>query len=196
MTTILIILLLIVDVVLLGVLYFIGKRRINPVEVISELNEERRLLKEMRENIREEMEIALNKSMAHVDKMHTVATEVEMEVRTGSETLKSELETLIKEMAIRVDEPMKELTRRKTSLQAVLRKVDKEKQLLLKALERGEKLVGFFGKETSYEEIIRDIQDKKYEDARHLLAKGMATAKVAMETGLPEHEIRMIATVG
>ena len=102
MTTILIILLLIVDVVLLGVLYFIGKRRINPVEVISELNEERRLLKEMRENIREEMEIALNKSMAHVDKMHTVATEVEMEVRTGSETLKSELETLIKEMAIRV----------------------------------------------------------------------------------------------
>ena len=128
--------------------------------------------------------------------MHTVATEVEMEVRTGSETLKNELENLIKEMAIRVDEPMKELARRKASLQAVLRKVDKEKQLLLKGLERGEKLVGFFGKETSYEEIIRDIQDKKYEDARHLLAKGMATAKVALETGLPEHEIRMIATVG
>jgi hypothetical protein len=73
-----------------------------------------------------------------------------------------------------------------------LRRIEKEKQILLKSVSRGEKIARFFDKRLPYEEVLEDIEDKKYIDARHLLSQGIAPKQVAQELGMPESEINLM----
>ncbi len=193
MATVLLILLFIVDLILIGVIYFLSQRPLPNAEMLSDVSEERRMLTEMRESIQQEMELALSQIRKIQDRTIHVAAEAEREVKTGTETIASQMESIVKELSTRFDAPLTQLARKHASVEALLRKVDKEKLAMNKAIARAEKICKFFDKNLPYEDLLSEIEDKKYVDARSLLAQGFKPEEVASQLNLPTSEVRLLA---
>lgn len=195
METAILIILAVLDVVLLGVVYVLGRRQIQPVDILRDLNEERRLLKELRQSVKEELEDGHRRSKEVLGRVSTIATEVEMEFRGGRDTLNKEMEEVLKEFSAKVEGLLGGLVKKQAMIEKLLKKVETEKTVLAKALDRGDKLARFFTQNVPYEEVLEEIEDKKYSDARELLSRGITPPEVAKYLGLPESEVKLIAAV-
>jgi len=190
MTTILLAALIFLDLGLIVVVARLSQRRDSGQ---LELAEERQLLGELRSSVKEELEAAQAKARATLDKAMRLATEAEQEVKIGGQSLAQEMEQVAAQLAGQFDEPLRELGKRQTYLEALLRRIDNEKASLQKLLARGEKICRFFDNRVPYEEVLAEIEDKKYADARSLLARGKAPASIAAELGMSETEVRLVA---
>ncbi|MCX6108761.1 MAG: hypothetical protein NTZ90_04050 [Proteobacteria bacterium] len=190
MTMILLAALILLDLGLIVVVARLSQRQGNSQ---LELAEERQLLGELRSSVKEELEAAQAKARATLDKAMRLATEAEQEVKTGGLTLAHEMEQVAAQLSGQFEEPLRELGKRQTYLEALLRRIDGEKVSLQKLLARGEKICRFFDNRVPYEEVLAEIEDKKYADARSLLARGKAPAQIASELGMSETEVRLVA---
>ena len=54
----------------------------------------------------------------------------------------------------------------------------------------------FFNEKIPYDEIMAELEDKKYMDARRLLARGLSSEEVSIRIGLPIAEIEVLGDVG
>jgi hypothetical protein len=192
-TTFLLTALILLDVGLLAAVFFLNRRQEAQVELVAELTEERRLLAELRTSVQEELEAAQSRSREMLDKVTMMATEAEMEVKSGGETLARELESVADQLTTRFETPLKDLARKQSHVESLLKRVESEKTLLQKLVQRGEKLAKFFDERIPYEDVLSEIADKKYVDARSLLARGVTPAQIAHELGMSESEVRVLA---
>lgn len=193
MTTFLIILLILLDLALIAAVFFVNRKQTNQAELLGELTEERQFLTELRNSIHEEMQQVQARSKETIKKITHMATEVEQEVKSGGKNMASEVEKVVEELSSQFEQPLKQLNRKQAAIENLIRRADKQRQLLTRALERSEKLTNFFNKQLPYEDVIEQLQDKKYQDARHLLAKGLSAEEVAREVGMPSSEVRLLA---
>ena len=193
MTNLLLAALILMDLGLIVAVYLLSRRRETHLELVEELTEERRLLAELRTVVQEELEAAQAKARSTLDKAVRLATEAEQEVKTGGQTIAKEMELVVAELTDRFSDPLKELSRKQSYLESLLRRVEDEKTSLQKLLARGEKICRFFDNRVPYEEVLAEIEDKKYADARLLLARGKAPGAVATELGMSETEVRLVA---
>lgn len=193
MTTFLLIALILLDVGLLAAVFLLNRKQDAHMEMVEELTEERRLLGELRSNVTEELEAAQFKARETLDKAMRLATEAEMEVKSGGKTIASEMESVVSDLADKFEKPLKEIATRQAYLETLLRKVDDEKAIMQKLIARGEKICRFFDSRVSFEEVMEEIEDKKYSDARSMLARGKSPTAVAKELGLSESEVRLVA---
>lgn len=188
-----------VDAVLI-VLVLVALRRRKTEEpsigLLREVDHEHRLLKELRDSVRDELRQKHAEMKLLYEKVSTMATETEMELRSGGQSLSHELEAVLSEARVSLEADLAEVDKRRTNLSALLKRAKEERQLLQKALQRGERLAQFFDGRVPYQEVLEEIEDKKYVDARQLLAKGLAPLQVAKELGLAESEVQLIATMG
>jgi len=192
MPSILLTIIVVVDFLLLGIIYYLGKQRFNPVDLIKELTEERKTLNEIRRAVKEDIGLQETKSKKILERISALATEIEMEVKSGGNTLTEEVERILAEVGQRIEEPMDALSKKQVALELLSRRVEREKQGLVKVVNRAEKLVKFFDKNVAYESILEEIEDKKYLDARHLIAQGMSPRQVSQELGLPQSEVELL----
>ncbi len=196
MVTTLLIFLIALDIALLIAVYRISKQRINPLEIIEELTEERRLVSEMRDVVKEELAAGQVKCRDVLDRISTLATEIDEEFKSSRKILTSEMEQVLQELAKRIDVPIQQVTKKQAVIENLLKKVDFHKTTLAKAIDRGEKIVKFFNQKIPYEEILEELEDKKYLDARQLLSKGVPVYQVAKELNIPESEVALLVSVG
>ncbi len=193
MTTFLLASLILLDFGLLAAVFFLNRRQEAQVELVAELTEERRLLAELRTSVQEELEAAQSRAREMLDRVSHMATETEHEVKAGGESLAREMENVAGQLATRFEQPLKELTRKQAHIETLLKRVEQEKTVMQKLVQRGEKLVKFFDERVPYEDVLTEIADKKYSDARSLLARGNAPAQIALELGMSESEVRVLA---
>lgn len=193
MTTVLLVALVLLDMALLAVVFFLNRRQETHIELVEELTEERRLLTELRTSVQEELEAAHGKARETLEKATRLAAEAEQEVKSGGHTIAQEMNAVADQMTARFEEPLKDLARKQTYLESLLRRVDQEKTVLAKLISRGEKICKFFDERVPYQEVLEEIEDKKYADARSMLAKGKAPHAVAVELGMSESEVRLVA---
>jgi hypothetical protein len=193
MTTFLLIALILLDVGLLAAVFLLNRKQDAHMEMMEELTEERRLLGELRTNVHEELEAAQFKARETLEKAMRLATEAELEVKSGGKTIASEMESVVSDLADKFEKPLKEIATRQAYLETLLRKVDDEKAIMQKLIARGEKICRFFDSRVSFEEVMEEIEDKKYSDARSMLARGKSPTSVAKELGLSESEVRLVA---
>ncbi|NBQ53884.1 MAG: hypothetical protein EBU49_09925 [Proteobacteria bacterium] len=92
-------------------------------------------------------------------------------------------------------EELAELAARQDQLQALLRKVEAEKNVLRKLLARAEMMCKALDEKAPFEEVLSEMREKKYTDARSLLTRGLSVARVATEVELSEAEVRLLAGV-
>ncbi len=193
MTPILLLALILIDILLIGLVLRLSRKQVVNIEVLSDLTEERRLLTDLRQSVRDELESASQKARDTLEKAARLAAEAELEVRTGGQSISKEVEAAIAAASQELAGPLKEFGRKQAGLEALLRRLDNEKSVLVKLLSRGEKLCQFFDERVPYEEVLAEIEDKKYADARALLARGKNAKVVAHELGLSESEVRLVA---
>jgi hypothetical protein len=193
MTPILLISLIVIDIFLIGLVWRLSRKQVVNLEILNDLTEERRLLTDLRQSVRDELDSAHKKARETLEKAARLAAEAEQEVRTGGQSISKEVEAAIAAASQELAEPLKEFGRKQAGLEALLRRLDNEKTLLLRLLSRGEKLCQFFDERVPYEEVLAEIEDKKYADARALLARGKSPRTVAQELGLSESEVRLVA---
>ena len=195
MSTILISVLIFVDLLLIAVVYQLIKKK--PVDglVLREVSDERAMLTELRRSIEEELNSARRESQMHLEKVSQIAAEVEQDLRTSTQTISGQVEEIANDITEKLNEPIKKLAKKQMSIESLLKRVDQQKEGLSKMLERGEKLVRFFNSSLSYEEILEEIEDKKYNDALQLMAKGIKPEKVALEVGISQSEARLLAGI-
>ncbi len=187
-----------VDAVLIGlVLLALKKRQETPatLEMLRELDHEHRLIKEMRDAVREDLQQKHAEMKLLYEKVAMIATETDMELKSGVQSLQSEIEALLGEARHRLEESIQQIDKRRTGFSSLLKKAGEERQLLQKALTRGEKLTKFFDSSVPYQDVLEELEDKKYVDARHMLSRGIAPAQVARELGLAESEVQLIASM-
>jgi hypothetical protein len=193
MTTFLLAVLMLGDLGLLVAVFLLSRRQEAQLELVEELTEERRLLTELRGSVQEELEAAQVKARETLEKAMHLAAEAEQEVKTGSAQVATEMESVAAQLTARFEGPLKELTKKQAYVESLLRRVDSEKAALQKLVQRGEKICRFFDERIPYEEVLAEIEDKKYSDARSLLARGRTPASVATELGMSETEVRLVA---
>jgi len=193
MVTFLLIVLVCLDFSLVGAILMLRKRQVTQISMIEDLTEERKMLSELRCTIQDELEIASSKNKETLNKVNHLAAEAEQEIKTGSDTLSKEMEKILAQLSSRFEEPLKELTKKQAALEMMTKRIEEQKMLLHKLVMRGEKICQILDKKAPYTEVLSEMEDKKYSDARHLIAKGISPQKVAHELGLTESEVRLVA---
>jgi len=195
MITLLLVMLFLLDIGLFVALFALNKKQETHGDLLSDLTEERRLLAELRNSVKEELIIAQAKNKEVVAQVSHIAAEAELEVRSGGQSLASGMEEIITELSTRFEKPLKELTKRQASTSTLLRKMDMESERILKIVNRGEKIVKFFDEKTPYRDVLKEIETKRYEDCRSLLSQGMSSARVATELGISRSEVEIISSL-
>ncbi|MEY4632373.1 MAG: hypothetical protein RIQ81_2493 [Pseudomonadota bacterium] len=193
MNTILMAVLLIVDVGLIYAVWQFSRRRTIEADIVAELAEERRLIEEIRHSIREELSSGQSRIREATDRVSRLAMEAEQEVASSGNVIRSEVEKALAGLGGSLNLPMAELAQRQEQLAGLLRKVENEKNLLRKALSRAEMMIKALDEKAPFEEVMGELVEKKYTDARSMLAQGMSVPKVAIEVNLSEPEVRLLA---
>ena len=144
MITLLLIFVIVMDLLLLGLVYFMSKQKFNPIELLKEISNERKLLKEMREGIQFEIDSKYQKVEELYKKINAIAAEAEIEVKNTSETLSTDMAEVLDEFSQKLMVSGEQITRQKTSMGAIIQRASQERDLLKKVVSRAEKLSKFF----------------------------------------------------
>lgn len=193
----LVIALIVADVLMLVALFFLTQRMVRQKIIqLEDVFEERQVIRRLKDEIYESLESTIRDNQVVLQKTRTLAAEAEMEMSSGKARLKEELEELIKGMESRISGPLEDLTRRYAAIEKANKAAARERQLLSRSMQRAEQLIQFLNKDVPYEDIMREIQEKKYSDARFLMAKGMTPDQISRELGLTPSEIKLLAATG
>jgi hypothetical protein len=184
------------DVVLLAVVWVMARRRDGTQSgIIEELAEERRLLAEQQRAVQDDLEMMQEKARSITDRITQLAVEVEQEVRSGRDSLSAELDKIAATVATRFDGPLREMGQRQAGIENLFKMMDAKKEVLQRLIGRGEQIGRIFDKSVPYEQVMHDIQERKYSDARALMARGFSLKKIAQELSLTESETRLVMEV-
>lgn len=192
---IMILALIVVDFALLGVVFYLFKRVNLPPASIFDLTGEREMLNQMRQSIIGEMQISVSKCETVQKKVSLLAMEIEQEVKQGHDRLAKDLKSLSESMMTNFNSPLEELAQKASHLEAIIAKSEKQRNVLGKVLTRAENICDFFNDKVPYQEILKDIEEKKYSDARRLMGMGVPAEKIANDLNLSLGQVRMIQNI-
>jgi hypothetical protein len=195
MLTALVIGLIVVDIVLLIAMVRISRNRSQVVvgRELQDLTEERRYIMELRKSIQEDLEHAQLQSKDVLKRVTQLATEAEQEVKLGGSSIATELDGIVASLTKNFEEPLNQLTSKINAGERLMQKLEREKNSLVKLMQRAEQICSFFNEKIPYQDILEELQDKKYRDARQMLAKGYKIDTIAQELGLSKAELDLIA---
>lgn len=191
--TILLFLLLAIDGALLT--FIIYQYRQNGgigIDFLAEVSEERTKIKQMISEIRTEFTHIHSQCHGYLEKITHIAAEAELESKQQNDAIAQQIELSLKEVMPQIEKPLAKISEKQMSLESLLKNIDKERLLLTKLINRGERLLGFFNKEIPYEKVLEEIEVKKYSDARQLLAKGYSITQISKELGMTSGEVELV----
>ena len=196
MTTLLLITLVVVDLILIAIVFYRRSDQAVSPEILQEITQGKRELRELTQEIKDEIRISLEESQTIFKKINAIAAESDVLLNSYQKTLNDEVKGILDEFAHDQVRDQAGFQKSQDKLRRILSEAQSEGQLLKQNIVKAQKISRFFQKKIPYEELLEEIEDKKYMDARHLLAKGYDSAKVAEEVGLPINEVNLIASIG
>ena len=192
MTSTLIAILIFADLALLVVLLKLHGRQRAHEATITDLTDERFLLKEMHLAMRAELSAAETRQKDLLNRFTHLAAEAEQEVARINTSVSESIESIQSQVASRFESPLKELAQRQGALELQLKRLKSERESIERSIQRAQELVSFFGKSNNHQDVLTDIQNKRHEDARALLNTGNSVEAVAKRLGLPRSEVELV----
>ena len=185
--------LVLADISLIIVVVRLSRRQTAHQAIMSELTEERTMLADLRSSIREDLALAQGQVKSMKEQVQLLATEAEQEVRNGVAVINAEVDGIISELGTRFDGPLNDLSSKQHYMENLLQRVQTERHNLARTTERAGALAKFFKDGVKFDDVMKELEDKKFSDIRALVAQGAAPAKVARELGITEQEVRLVA---
>lgn len=162
-------------------------------QLMMEMTEERTLLNELRNSIRNDLSVAQSQVRAMKEQVQVLATEAELEVKNGTEAIAREVEGIVAQLSTKLEQPLQDITHKQHYVERLLQRIQGERKAFSRVTERASELARFFQDGVPFNEVLKELEDKKFSDIRALVTQGVAPAKVANELGVSEQEVRLIA---
>jgi len=195
MVVTLLIFLAVADLALIWAFFRLSRRQDAHQGVMAELTEERSMLTELRASIREDLMQAQGQVRAMKEQVQILATEAEQEVKSGIASITSEVDAIISQLATRFDQPLNDMNKTQHYLENLLQRVQSERRNLARTAERAGALAKFFKDGVRFDDIVKELEDKKFSDIRALVTQGYTPGEIAKELGVNEQEVRFVAGV-
>lgn len=196
MESILLLILIFADLLLFLYVYKSSRSRgYSTHQLVLDIKEERRIVEELKVHLSDQIaqsKIEINKL---AEKVTAMIAETEMDHEQVKKMVTEGSKELVDEFEHRVFEPLELIKKKYDQVERAVDKLRREKEFLLSAIKRAETLAKFFNKKIPYEELLEEIEDKKYLDARRLVSKGMSAKEVADSLNLTESEVKMIVSL-
>lgn len=193
MLEILVLLLVLVDVFLLWSVFKSKRNPDNALEALNAIAEEKKLISEMLDNLRYEIKTGRQDMSETLDSVKLVAAELDHEIKDYQTTICQDVQRIESDIRNMLEKPILEVSQKQIQLKKMYSKIERQKEVMLKVINKGEKICHFLDDKIPYEELLAEINDKKYTDARALLASGRSPKEVAIDLGLSESEVRLVA---
>ena len=193
MMTAILILLTVADVALVFAFIRLSRRQEAHRQLMMEMTEERALLNDLRASIRSDLSIAQSQVRAMKDQVQVLATEAELEVKNGVDAISKEVENIISQLGSKLEQPLNEIATKQHYVERLLQRIQGERKAFTRVTERANELARFFQEGVQFDEVLKDLEDKKFSDIRAMVTQGVAPQKVAQELGVSEQEVRLIA---
>lgn len=188
----LLIALVVTDLVLAFMVFRLKGRWQTHDDILSDITEERQMISRLQKSLKDEVKEYENEFKSIYKKVGLIAAQVEQETALGNRAISEQLRGIVEDAKAQVSAPVEELTLKQRAIEDLLVKIDQEKSRLAKVVVRGEKILSCLAEGAPLEEFVKDLEQKKYSDARQLVAQGMAPDQVAAEIGLSVAEVQMI----
>ncbi len=193
MMTAMLVLLIVADIGLAFAFIRLSKRQEAHRQLMSEMTEERALLNDLRSSIRNDLSVAQSQVRAMKEQVQVLATEAELEVKNGTEAIAREVEGIVAQLSTKLEQPLNEITTKQHYVERLLQRIQGERKAFSRVTERANELARFFQEGIPFDEVIKELEDKKFSDIRAMVTQGVSPAKVAKELGVSEQEVRLIA---
>ena len=180
------------DVILVVAFLRLQKRQFDNQNVIRELTEERSLLADLRDSVRNELMAAQSQARATRDQVQVLATEAEQEVKRGVEQITREAEGIVSNIAGKLEKPFQELTNKQHFLMKLAKDAESQRELLSRVVTRAEHAAKLLQSAEKWEDIVEELESRRYHDIRAMLAKGLSAEKISKELGVSENEVRVV----
>jgi DNA-binding NarL/FixJ family response regulator len=180
------------DVILVVAFLRLQKRQFDNQNVIRELTEERSLLADLRDSVRNELMAAQSQARATRDQVQVLATEAEQEVKRGVEQITREAESIVSNIAGKLEKPFQELTNKQHFLMKLAKDAESQRELLSRVVTRAEHAAKLLQSAEKWEDIVEELESRRYHDIRAMLAKGLSAEKISKELGVSENEVRVV----
>lgn len=181
-----------VDILLIAGMYILLRNQRGTDLAVSDLTAERELISNLQSTIKRDISATNAEQKTMMSKLSKIAAEIEQEVSTQKSGITDNLDEITSELAKEFETPLRELTRKQNALEALYKRLKQERSEVEKATAKAAQLTKFFNEKVPYEDILSELEDKKYMDARRLLSKGLSTDEVSNRLGLPIAEIEVM----
>ena len=169
------------------------KRQSDNQEILRELTEERGMLADLRSQIRAELQTAQNQVRTLKDQVQVLATEAEQEVRQGVAEITKEVDLIIANISQKLDSPMRALNEKQHFIVQLSKDSQKQRDLLARLVARAENAAKLLRAGDSWEDIVDQLEARRYADIRALLARGVQPERIARDLGVSEQEVRLVS---
>lgn len=180
------------DLILIIAFFRLQKRQFDNQNVIRELTEERSLLADLRDSVRNELAAAQTQARTIRDQVQVLASEAEQEVKRGVHQITSEVEGIISNIGGKLEHPFQELTNKQHFLMKLAKDAETQRELLARVVTRAEHAAKILQSAEKWEDIVEELEARRFQDIRAMLAKGLTTEKIAKELGVSENEVRLV----
>jgi chromosome segregation ATPase len=184
-----------VDILLIAGMYILLRNQRGTDLAVSDLTAERELISNLQSTIKRDISTTNAEQKTMMSKLSKIAAEIEQEVSTQKSGITENLDEITSELAKEFETPLRELTRKQNALEALYKRLKHERSEVEKATSKAAQLTKFFNEKVPYEDILSELEDKKYMDARRLLSKGLSTDEVSSRLGLPIAEIEVMGNI-
>lgn len=180
------------DCGILYVLYLMYRKWQAHSQILSDITEERQIVSKLHQEVKDQIGQSEKRVTDLLAKVNQIAAEIEQEIKNSSETISKNIQDLVDDLTSQFEFPLKDLVDKRKSLETVLNQATKERKTLAALLSRSESYIKLFNHDLSYGEVIKEIEMKKYQEARSMLVSGNTEENVADVLGIPLSEVRMI----
>ena len=195
MSNIFLISILAFDFVLLFLFLKLKTEKETDSEILREVLEEKRQITDMVSVYSEELKNLSRDAKDTYDKINIIAAEAALELENAGSVISSQVEKVLEDVSTDINSNFEKIAVNRSSLEEFNLSIEKNKKSLNRLVNRAEKLVKFFNENVPYEQVLEEIEDKKYMDARHLLASGYSPEEVSSELNLSESEIKLLVSI-
>ena len=164
-------------------------------EILREVLEEKRQITDMVKVYSEELKSLGTSARDTYDKINMIAAEAELELESAGDVISKQVEEVLNEVSADITSKFSQIDEKKRSFEEFNNSLDKNRKTLIRLINRAEKLAKFFNDNIPYEQVLEEIEDKKYMDARHLLANGYSPEEVSSELNLSASEVKLLVSI-
>lgn len=157
------------------------------------LDKERQALLELQKSLREDAQAAREATKVGLAKLQSIGLETHAEwtdMTARFDEVVSEIERRSRDL---VDDVMRSLNKKGHECLKTIEMADTAAHRLSESIEIARKVSRFFDAQVKIEDLLRELQQDKYQEASRLLKDGMDAKAIARKLGLSISEVSLVA---